>query len=141
MKPRTGPNNTLGAVWTRSCGLLLRAAPPVPALAGRDVAAFEEVLFFELAGFATTFFFETGLVFFDVDFPVLAFFLPAATFFPEVFFEVPFLPDDFVAFWGLFADRCDTFRRLAVPRPAAGFRADLLPVFFFFLAAALLPGI
>lgn len=62
----------------------------------------EEVFFFELAGLGTTFFIETGDFRFDVDFFGAATCFLAATFFDEVFFEVPFLldlPADFPVFF------------------------------------------
>lgn len=112
----------------------------------RSVAVLDEAFFFELAGLATTFRFETGLVFFAVDFLTAAFVFVGAAFFLEVFFEVPFFPDVLVVFRALFDDRPTFLRLAAAVRLVDAFREVfpavlLLPVFFFFLVAAFLPGI
>ncbi|HEX6993886.1 MAG TPA: hypothetical protein VF339_07040 [Gammaproteobacteria bacterium] len=153
MKPRTGPKSTLDAVL--SCPV------SAPALAGfastllaaswvlvrRSSAALDgEVFFFELAGLATTFRFETVLVFFDVDFPTATFFLPVEACFLGVFFEVLFFPDALVVFRALLDAVRPTFLRLSPAVRLVAFREVFpavlpLPVFFFFLVAAFLPGI
>src|SRR5690606_10221660 len=157
LKPRTGPNSTLDALlsgvaavataagFAAAFGSALLAASCV--FAGRLATVREdEVFFFELAGLATTFRFEAGLVFFDVDFRTAAFFLPVAAFFLEVFFEVLFFPDVFVVFRALLDVRPTFLRLVSVLRVVDAFREVfpavlLLPVFFFFLVAAFLPGI
>jgi hypothetical protein len=100
-KPRTGPLNTLARV-SRRAARGAASATFVPASAERTEVRLDTDFLEELAGLATTAFFETGVFLFDADFFADgALFLVAAL--PEevFFFEVLFLlavPADFAVF-------------------------------------------